>query len=108
MPKTCSIDGLSKLRQQHPQGFPVIVTHNGCPPCLPQKRALKRAVGKSAIIVEVPAEKAECDGLISKLRATESPTVFWVRGKTTKRISDGKKDNEQVAAEVKALIGAKK
>lgn len=103
--KTCSIDGLHKLREQHPEGFPVIVTQKGCPPCLPQMKALRKAVGKRTFIAEIPAEKAECDDLLAKLEVSDSPTVFWMKGSKTKRISDGTKGDEEVAAEVKALIG---
>ena len=108
MPKTCSIDGLQRLRDKHPEGMVAIITMKGCAPCGPAKRSLKKAVGKKAAIVEIPAEDAACDKLLSKLHVDSSPVVFWMKGKKMKRISDDGKGDEEVAKEVKALIGAGK
>ena len=106
MQKTCSIDGLQRFREKNKDGAVAIITQKGCEPCTPQKKALKAIVGNLPII-EIPAEKTECDAILDELKVEDTPTVLFFAHGDMKRVSDGTKTYEEVAEEVKALMEKK-
>ena len=101
----CGI-GLEQARTKHgKEGFFAIVTQKGCPPCPPMKRLLKKSVGGKRTIVELPVEDAKCQPALDRYRVTVSPTILFFKGKSVKRITEGDKTDDQIRAQIAAIVG---
>jgi hypothetical protein len=98
--------GLAQLKAKFAgEGFFAIVTQKGCPPCPPAKRLLKKAVGRKLRIVEIPVEDERCDPILTQLKVTDSPSIFFFKGKRTVSITRGDKTDDQIRAQVAAVMG---
>jgi len=86
--ETCSLDRISKLCAENPNGVLAVFTQESCPYCPPGLKAAKESAVKSKVtVVEAPLEKNDCVDLATKYKVNRTPTMIYFKdGKERARV----------------------
>lgn len=106
---SCDIGTLNKLKEEHKDGFFLVVSQTGCGDCDEMKAVLNEVVKDSKPVVDANiVEDQSCLTLAEQLKVGVTPTVFYFAGGEEKaRLEPGNGLTwDQVRGKVREVMAA--